>query len=171
MSVRREACLLALVAAAAVAGLAPAATPGPERAAVPRRPDFSGTWVLDTARSEFGSIPGGRWRSRIDHIEHRDPQLRHTLYLDTGVRRDTTRYRYTTDSARVTNRVDRNEIEARVWWEGEALRLESKTRLLVFEMTLKERWTLSADRRTLTMSRRVKYPMGEGEQRLVYAKR
>lgn len=167
------------MAAAAVA--APAKSKAPVRpaavkrtVALPRagaRPNFTGTWVLDTTRSDFGKIPGGRPLSRTDRIEHHDPALRQTLFLENLGGRDTTLYRYTTDSTRVVNRVDKQEIEARVWWEGNELRLDSKTKLLIFEMWLRERWSLSPDGRTLTMSRRVKYPMGEGEQKLVFVRK
>lgn len=142
-----------------------------EAPSVPRaiRPDFTGTWKLDLARSELGKFPG-QPKARTDVIEHRDPQLRQTLHLEHATRRDTTVYRYTTDSTRAVNAVDGRDIEARVWWEGATLRLDSKTRMAMFEMWLKERWTLSADGKTLTMMRRVKYPMGEGDQRLVFEK-
>jgi hypothetical protein len=168
--------LLGVVAWAVAAPAKPhvRSTPVRKTAAAPRaamRPNFTGTWVLDTTRSEFGKIPGGRPLARTDVIEHRDPWLRQTLFLENMGGRDTTHYRYTTDSARVVNHVDKQEIEAHVWWERNDLRLESKTKLLIFEMWLRERWSLSRDGRTLTMSRRVKYPMGEGEQKLVFSRR
>lgn len=135
------------------------------------RPDFTGTWMLDTARSEFGQIPGGRPITRTDLIEHRDPVLRQTLLLSLPSGLDTTEYRYTTDSARVVHRVDSRDIEARVWWEGATLCLLSKSKIVMLEMSLGERWTLSPDGRTLVMTRRVKSPIGDGDQKLMFVKR
>jgi len=135
------------------------------------RPDFSGTWKLDTLRSEFGQIPGGRPRARVDVIQHREPRIRQTLFIDNWSRQDTTVYLYTSDGKPTVNRVGSQDIRSTVWWEGRILRLESKTRLLIYDMTLKERWILSADGKVLTMARRVKYPLGEGEQKLVFRKR
>jgi hypothetical protein len=140
------------------------------RPAAVMRPDFSGTWVLDTARSEFGQIPGGRPLARTDVIVHRDPQLAQTLYLRLVGGPDTTRYRYATDSTRAVHRVENRDIEAHVWWAGDTLRLESMSKLMMFEMWLRERWTLSPDGRTLTMSRHITYPLGKGDQKLLFVK-
>jgi len=158
------------VALALVLAAAALAAPAPSPPAVPR-PDFSGTWVLDTARTEFGNIPGGRWRARVDVIEHRDPALRQSLYMDNGVRRDTTHYVYNTAGRPVANRVDKQDITATVQWQGSDLRLVSKTRLMLIEMTLDETWRLSPDGRTLTMTRLLKYPLGEGRAKLVFTRR
>jgi hypothetical protein len=138
-------------------------------AAVTTRPSFSGTWKLDTTRTSFGKSPG-RPRSRIDVIEHQDPRLAQTLHLVLESSKDTTLYRYVTDSTESVNFVDRQEIKARVWWEGAELRLDSRTRFVVFDATLNDRWSLSADGKTLTMRRRIKSPLGEDEQTLVFEK-
>jgi hypothetical protein len=137
----------------------------------PARPEFTGTWALDTTRSVFGKIPGGRPIARTDVIDHRDPVLRQTLYLVLPTGPDTTVYQYTTDSARVVHRVDNRDIEARVWWEGTTLCLLSKSKIVMIEMSLGERWTLSPDGQSLTMTRRVKSPIGDGDQKLVFVKR
>ena len=106
----------------------------------------------------------------MDVIRHREPHLLQTLYLDRESGRDTTVYRYTTDGKATVNRVDNQDIRATVTWDGNALRLLSKTRIGLLEMSLDDRWALSPDRKTLTMTRRVKYPMGEGVQKLVFGK-
>jgi hypothetical protein len=66
--------------------------------------------------------------------------------------------------------VDEQKITATVRWEGAVLRLESKTKLMVFEMKLDERWTLSPDGRKLTMTRELTSPIGSGIQTLVFEK-
>ena len=38
-----------------------------------QKPDFSGTWKLNVAKSEFGALPGPK--SRVDVITHKDPSL------------------------------------------------------------------------------------------------
>lgn len=172
---------LAIALAAALAGAL--ATPGsgaptakPAKAAAratsaPRvRPDLSGTWVLDTARSELGEFPG-QPDARIDRIQQRGAVMLQTIVMERGGKRDTTTYRYVTDSSRVVNRLDHREIESRVWWEGAVLRLESSMRMLVFDLWTKERWSVAPDGRTLTVARRVKYPMMEGDQTLVFSRR
>jgi hypothetical protein len=161
-------------------GAKPAAPGGAARPAAPaaaaadsaRRPDFSGTWKLDMEKSQFGKIPGGEPRERADVIVHHDPQLTQTLHLllAGATRRDTTVYRYTTDGATAVNTVDHRDITAQVRWRGDTLSLESKANFVVFTTTLSERWVLSRDGATLTMLRHVTYPMGQGDQTLVFEK-
>ena len=135
-----------------------------------KRPDFSGVWKLDMKASEFGNIPGGRPTARVDSIDQGPAFVWQVLYLDNGGKKDTTVYRYTTDGVECVNRVAGSEIKSVVSWEGDSLRVESRTKLMVFDMTLSEVWRLSSDGRTLMMDRIVKYPLGKGKQALVFAK-
>jgi hypothetical protein len=132
---------------------------------------FAGTWRLNKAKSKFGNIPGGTPVARTDVITQADPRIVQTLYMINGTRRDTTVYRYLTTGEPTVNPVDGRDIKSVVTWEGATLHLVSNTKMLVFDMQLDERWRLSPDNRTLTMSRHVKYPMGEGDQILVFDRR
>jgi hypothetical protein len=136
----------------------------------PRVPNFTGTWRLDPERSVFGDIPGGHPTSRRDVIAHDEPRVRQTLYLDNGGRLDTTVYVYRIDGSPSVNKVGGQDITATLAWDGDTLHIVSKTRLVIVEMTLDERWRLSAARDSLVMTRRLKYPMGEGSQRLVFVR-
>jgi hypothetical protein len=48
--------------------------------------------------------------------------------------------------------------------------LESTARIAIFDMTMKDRWTLAPDGKTLTMSRHVKGPLGASDQTLIFTK-
>jgi hypothetical protein len=133
-------------------------------------PNFTGTWRLDPEHSVFGDIPGGHPPSRHDVIAHDESRVKQTLYLDNGGHLDTTVYNYRIDGAPIVNRVGGQDITATLAWDGDALHIVSKTRLAIVEMTLDERWRLSAARDSLVMTRRLKYPMGEGSQRLVFVR-
>ena len=133
----------------------------------PSRPVFTGRWKLDLSRSVMGKFPG-QPKARTDSIDQRPREIVQRLYLVLASGRDTTVYRYRPDAEPTMNRVGTQDITSTVTWEQDVLHLVSKTKLLVFDMTLDECWRLSAKRDTLVMTRSVKSPMWNGEQRLVF---
>ena len=136
------------------------------------KPNFTGTWSLDTLHSEFGKLPGGRPLSRTDLIEHRGSSVRQTLLMVNAGSKDTAKYLYVIGGQATANLVDGRTVTSTVSWEKNVLRLVSKVKMLVFEWTLDERWSLSPDGTTLTMSRHIHSPpIGEGEQKLVFRKK
>lgn len=141
----------------------------PPVAAKPARPDFSGSWSLDFERSDFGKLPG-KPKARTDVIVHRGADLSQTLLLVLPDGPDTTVYRYRADSTECENRVAKQLVRTRVWWRGDTLRFESNMRMGPVETSLSDRWTLEAAGTRLVMARRLKYPFGGGDQRLVFGK-
>ena len=71
----------------------------------------------------------------------------------------------------VVNQVAGSDIHATARWEGKSLRVESRARLGAQDMTLSERWTLARDGRTLTNTRTLTFPMGGGDQVLVFVRK
>jgi hypothetical protein len=145
-----------------------AATPAPGTPQPGAKPSFAGSWKLSLDRSVFGNVPGGKPAERLDVIEQEGTRLRQRLFLRNGSRRDTTIYVYSTDGTPTVNKVDGRDIKTTAQWDGDVLHLVSVTKLLMFTMTLDERWSLSPDAKTLTYKRHVKYGFGEGDQTLVF---
>ena len=143
----------------------PAAPAGAGQSA---HPTFTGRWQLSMTKSVFGKIPGGQPTARTDTIAHDGARLRQTLFLLRGAQRDTTIYDYLTDGTPTDNKVDGRNIRTIATWEGPVLHLESTTNVLMFTMTMSERWSLSPDARTFTDRRHLKYGFGEGDQTLVF---
>jgi hypothetical protein len=77
-------------------------------------------------------------------------------------------YRYRIDGAEATNRVLGQDVRTKGRREGAALRFDSEAQLALFKFTVNERWTLSADGRTLTQQRTSRGPLGDEKQRLVF---
>ena len=152
----------------AVARIAPARPDSPGSVA---HPDFSGRWTLDMKRSEFGSLPGGKPLARTDTITHREPDIGQVLFLKNAASLDTAVYRYRTTGETTHSTIDGRDVQSVTRWDGSTLVLDSKTKLMIFDVTLSERWELSPNRDTLKMTRHVKSPIGAGDQRLIFARR
>ena len=135
------------------------------------RPDFTGRWTLDMKASEFGSLPRGKPLARTDTITHREPDIGHVLYLVNPTAHDTTIYRYRTTGEPTHTTIDGRDVQSVARWEGRTLVIDSKMKMMIFDVTLNDRWDLSVNRDTLKMTRRVKSPLGASDQRLIFLRR
>lgn len=137
--------------------------------AVAATPDFSGTWRLDPARSDYGSRP--KPRGRTEWIAHHKGVLADSSVTvrDTG---DTLAFavRYYTDGREATNTVMGQPVRTASSWQGKVLRLESHAKLLILDMVVIEQWELITGGRELVMTRESRLPMGTTKQRLVFVR-
>lgn len=132
------------------------------------KPNFSGTWKLNTAKSDFGAMPAPD--SRTDTITHEDPDLKDTFTQAGQMGEVTAEMKYSTDGKETTNSVRGNEIKSTAKWEGDELAIAGKASLNGADVTLSDRWSLSADGKTLTIQRHVNSPMGDTDQKIVLEK-
>ncbi|MGA2132995.1 MAG: hypothetical protein ABSH50_11930 [Bryobacteraceae bacterium] len=151
-----KACALALIAGAV--GFIQAAD----------KPNFTGTWKLNTAKSDFGSMPAPD--SRTDKITHADPALTNAFSQSGQMGDVSAEIKYSTDGKETTNVVRGNELKSTAKWEGSELVVVSKASFNGSEITLNDRWSLSDDGKTLTVKRHVNSPMGETDQKIVSEK-
>jgi hypothetical protein len=132
------------------------------------KPNFSGTWKLNTAKSDFGAMPAPD--SRTDKIAHDDPALTDSVTQNGQMGEVTAELKYSTDGKETTNTVRGNELKSTAKWEGDELVIAGKTSINGADVTLNDRWSLSADGKTLTILRHVNSPMGETNQKIVLEK-
>ena len=134
------------------------------------KPNFSGTWKLNVAKSDFGPVPAPD--SRTDVIDHSEP----------GVESRHQRYR----KARRADIGGHLELHHR--WQGShqphgpargksdrglgrsKLVVNAKTTYQDAELGIKSIWVLSDDGKTLTQNVHYSTPMGEADQTLIYDK-
>jgi hypothetical protein len=132
------------------------------------KPNFSGEWKLNTAKSDFGQMPAPDSMSQT--IKHEDPKLEAHIKQSSqmgDIERDV---KYTTDGKESTNMFRDSPSTSIVKWDGDALVFETKGRFGDNDYTLKDRWTLSEDGKTLTMQRLFSSSFGEMEQKAVLEK-
>jgi hypothetical protein len=138
----------------------------------PTRPDFTGTWVLDVGRSNFGKLTGlAPPTARTDTIRHVEPNLRDAIsQVKSGVR-SSSRFDYVLDGRDRVMEVGGQNAHYTATWYGDTLGIDSKLRMMVFEIAVRERWTRSRDGRELVLRRHLVYPLGEGDQLLRFRRK
>jgi hypothetical protein len=132
------------------------------------KPNFSGTWKANIAKSDFGAIPAPD--SRTDKILHEDPDLKDTMTVNGQMGESTAELKYSTDGKETTNTVRGNEIKSTAKWDGDELTIAGKGSFNGADLTLNDRWSLSADGKTLTITRHLASPAGETDQKIVLEK-
>lgn len=127
-------------------------------------PNFSGNWVLNLAKSQYGQFPAPEVMTR--KIQHHDPALSMTTYQKGTQGEVTTELKYTTDGKPAVNGAN----EGSAHWEGNKLVIETSREYQQTKLTQRDEWTLSADGKTLTVATHVKLPNGEFDVTQVFQK-
>lgn len=131
-------------------------------------PNFSGTWKLNTSKSDFGQMPPPNSMTRT--ITHEDPKLKIATKQSTGQGDFEFEANYTTDGKECTNEIRGNPIKSVLKWDGDTLVVTSKSKFNDNELTIDDKWTLDADGKTMTVHRHFASPMGEMETKLIFEK-
>ena len=133
-----------------------------------QKPDFSGTWKLNVAKSDFGPLPGPE--SRTDVVTHKDPALSDSVTADGAQGKQQYIVSYTTDGKEAVNKIGPREIKSTLKWAGSNLAISSKFAYNDMDVTTEAVWALSADGKTLTISVHFTSAMGEADQKYVFEK-
>jgi hypothetical protein len=151
--------LSAALAALLCAGLAQAAD----------KPDFSGEWKCNIAKSDFGQMPN-KPEKLTRTIVHKDPnvQYRSTIVGQQGER--TTEFKCTTDGKDCINKFFNSEGASKMTWDGSKLVAKSKREFQGNELNITETWELSADGKTLTITNAMNSSMGDMVMKTVFEK-
>jgi hypothetical protein len=113
------------------------------------KPNFSGDWVMDATKSEFGPMPPPDSMTR--KVEHSDPALTVTQVQTGGPQGDqTSTAKYSTDGKETVNQMMGNDIKSTTTWDGNALVIASKLDFQGNELALTSKWSLSVDGKVLT---------------------
>ena len=131
--------------------------------------NFSGDWKLNASKSDFGQMPAPS--SMTAKIAHDDPKLESSFKQSSDMGDFEIASKYTTDGKECTNQgFGGSEMKSVLKWEGDTLVIDSKAKFGDNDVTMQEKWTLSADGKTLTVVRSFKSQMGEMAQKLVMEK-
>jgi hypothetical protein len=142
--------LTVVLAMAATAGLSVAAD----------KPNFSGEWAMDAAKSDFGPIPPPATMTR--KVEHSDPAMTVTTIQTGGAQGDSTvTQKFATDGKETTNEMMGSPTKSTAKWDGGNLVVVTKADFQGTEITINSKWSLSADGKVLTDAWHLVTPQGE----------
>ena len=149
----------------AASSTAPASAPMPSAGG---RPNFSGVWKLNVAKSDFGPLPGPD--SETDTIEHNDPMLK--MAVDQKGAQGARQYQLdiNINGKEEAHKLGPQDVKTTSQWDGSALVVLTKLTFQDNEVLIKSSYTLSPDGKTVTNSTHLSSPMGEADQKLVYDK-
>jgi hypothetical protein len=134
--------------------------------ASPAKPDLSGRWRMVKDKSDFGGFTAPDIVVRV--VEHRDPTLNvHTVQTSKG-KTSTVDVSYFTDGSQTTNTMSGRDAVSKAFWDGPALVIRTTTKNSKGEdQVVEDRWELSEDRQTLTITSHVTTTKGQVDMKLV----
>jgi len=150
---------IALVSLFALAALAVAAD----------KPNFSGDWKMNAAKSDFGPIPAPMSFAR--KVTHAEPSI---TFEDTqtgtaaGDQHDTRTY--TTDGKQIAYQANGADVKSAATWDGDALQVDSTASVQGTDIAIKDKITLSDGGKTMTDNIHIGSPQGELDFKIVFEK-
>ena len=132
------------------------------------KPNFTGTWKINAAKSDFGPMPQPDKMERT--ITHDDPSLKYTTVQTTPNGEVTSDATYKTDGSDTTNKVRGMDVKGNAKWAGDALTISSKREFQGMEITQVESWTLAEGGKQLVINNKVNTPQGDFDLKFVFDK-
>ncbi|MGB2714909.1 MAG: hypothetical protein WBC51_12060 [Vicinamibacterales bacterium] len=134
------------------------------------KPNFTGKWTLDVAKSDFGQFPPPE--SIVHVIEHKEPSIKITTHSKSQMGEMSAEHNLTTDGKEHLNkmRVMNTDQEVKVAgkWDGDKLATSWGFEGQGGRVEFSDSWSLSEDGKVLTLVRVAKSSQGEFTLRTVY---
>ena len=130
------------------------------------KPNFSGEWKMNAAKSNFGVVPPPDSITRS--ITHAEPALTIVEKQSSARGDQNTTRTYTTDGSPTTFEVGGATVKTSAKWAGTTLEVTSYVELM--GATFDDKITLSADGRTMTSALKISTPQGDVDITVVFEK-
>jgi hypothetical protein len=136
------------------------------------RPNFTGKWSLDAAKSDFGQMPAPD--SIVHVIEHKEPNIKITTTQKSQQGETTNERNLTTDGKETTSKIAMmgtpQDVKTTAKWDGQKLALTATFDAQGTAIELNDSWALSDEGKVLTIVRVAKTPQGDFTVKTVYNK-
>ncbi|MBV8073544.1 MAG: hypothetical protein JO270_26855 [Acidobacteriaceae bacterium] len=132
----------------------------------PQHTDFSGRWRMVKSQSDFGQFHAPDIVVRV--VDQHNPTMNVHTIQTTGDKTTTTDLTYFTDGTITNNVINGRDAESKGFWDGAVLviRTAMKTKSGENEQ-IADRWELSSNHETLTISSHVETPRGDFDMKMV----
>ena len=147
----KQLCALTLIALATVSWAA-------------AKPNFSGDWQLNLAKSNYGSMPPPT--SMVRTITHADPSLEIVDDRNGPGRSRVSSRKYMTSGETTNFEVNGAAVEGTAVWEGDSLVVTTKVSSV--GLVFKDKMSLSPDGKQLTSDVRIESERGPVQVKLVF---
>ena len=142
-------------------------------AAAQDKPNFSGTWVIDLTKSDFGPLPVPESMSLV--VTHKDPALKIVSKQKGEMGEVTNERNVTTDGKDSTNKLntgmgDPQTIVSKTSWSGKTLVSTYNLDAQGTPVGVKDTWELSPDAKVLTVTRALTTPDGDLAVKMTFNK-
>jgi hypothetical protein len=132
------------------------------------KPDFSGEWKLNAAKSDFGM--GQAPEKLIFKIDHKDPDFKITQTVAGPQGEMTNDQTMVIDGKEQTRTSQRGEVRFTPTWVGRQIIADQKLKIQDNDITIKESWSMADDKKSLTVTRQIQSPMGDMTMKIVMDK-
>jgi hypothetical protein len=134
--------------------------------AAAEKPNFSGEWKMNAAKTNFGPLPPPT--SIVRKVTHAEPSLAIVEEQQGDLGTQNTTRKYTTDGKETSFEANGAEVKGSAVWDGGVIVVTSSVDAVGLKFI--DRMTLSDDGRTLTSVVHVASPQGELDITIVFDK-
>lgn len=133
------------------------------------KPNYSGVWKINSAKSDFGPMPQGPDKFERT-VDHKDPAIKITTVQSMGGNERTTNVEYTINGQEQVIKTQMGEYKATPSWKDNNLEVSAKREMQGMEIKSLEKWSLAADGKVLTVETSLSTPQGDFTMKFVLDK-
>ena len=124
------------------------------------KPDFTGFWKINNAKSDFGPMPQGpdKFERKVDH---KDPEMKISTTQSMQGNERTTDVAYTIDGQEHEVQMGPAAAKVTATWKGPVLVVVAKRDIQGNAITSTEKWALSEGGKVLTVDSSISTGQGE----------
>ena len=156
----------------AVAGVVLALLVAATASAQDAKPNFSGTWNMDAAKSDFGPMPPPD--TLVIVVDHKEPMIKITTTQKSAMGDVSNERTLSTDGKETLNKlrtpVGDTDLKSTSSWDGRKLVTSSHMDLMNETVSYRDVWELSGDGKVLTTVRAGTTTQGDFATKIIFNK-